>query len=222
MDAQVLETGDLVLHDGLGQTELGDAVGQHAAAGEERLEHGDVEALAREGAGAGDAGRAGAHHGDLLAVLGLADGRLAHLVGHVAEHALELADGHGLALTAEDALALALVLLRAHAAADTREQVVVLDGGKRAAPVLGADLLDELRDMHAHGAAVHAEGLLAVQAAVGLGDGVGLGEAVVDRTKIASTLGRQLLVGGGARRARGTVLLRGGSRIGGRGVLYFL
>ncbi len=72
----------------------------------------------------------------------LALGSLAHLVGHVAEHALELANCHGLALAAKDALALALVLLRAHAAADGGEQVVGLDGRERPRPVLFANLLD--------------------------------------------------------------------------------
>ena len=199
VDAQLLQALDLALDDGLGQTELGDAVGQHAAAGEERLEHGDVEALARELAGTGDAGGAGAHDGNLVAVGGLALGRLADLVGHVAEHALQLADGDGVALLAQDALALALVLLRAHTAADGRQQVVSLDGRKRAGPVLFADLLDELRNVHAYRAALHAQGLLAVQAAVGLSDGVGLGVARVDRAEIASALLGRLLV---RRRAR--------------------
>ncbi len=97
LDAQLLEAVDLALDDGLRQTELGDAVDQHAAAGEERLEHGDVEAVAGELAGAGDAGRAGADDGDLLAVGGLHLG-LAGKLGLVAQEALELADGDGLAL----------------------------------------------------------------------------------------------------------------------------
>ena len=117
----LLQALDLALDDILGQAELRDAIGEHAATGEERFEHGNVEALARKLAGAGDARGAGAHDGDLFAVGRLALGSLAHLVGHVAEHALELANCHGLALAAKDALALALVLLRAHAAADGGE-----------------------------------------------------------------------------------------------------
>ncbi len=201
LDAELLQAVDLALDDLLGQAELGDAVGQHAAAGEEGLEDGDVEALTGELAGAGDAGGAGAHDGDLLAVLGFAHGCAAHLVGHVAHHALELADGHGLALTAEDALALALVLLRAHAAADGGQQVVALDGLERAGPVLIADLCDEAGNVHADGAALHAQGLLAIEAAVGLCDGVFLGKTGVDRAEIARALGGGLLVGSGAGRA---------------------
>ena len=197
VDAQLLQTVNLALNDFLGQTELGDAVGKHATAGEERLEDGDVEALASKLAGAGDAGRAGANDGDLLAVLGLADGRATNLGGHVAHHALQLADGDSLALTAQDALALALVLLRAHAAADGRQQVVALDGLERAGPVLFADLADEAGDVDAYRAALHAQGLLAVEAAVGLGDGVLLGKARVDGAEIARALSGRLLVGGG-------------------------
>ena len=126
-----------------------------------------------------------------------------------AKHALELADCHGLALAAKDALALALVLLRAHAAADGGEQVIGLDGRERPRPVLFANLLDELRDMDAYRAAVHAERLLAVEATVCLGDGIGLGVARVDRAEIMSALLRGLLVRGGA----------GSSDIG--AVLYF-
>ena len=208
--AQLLQTVDLALNDLLGQTELGDAVGKHAAAGEERLEDGDVEALASKLAGAGDAGRAGANDGDLLAAFGLADGCAANLGGHVANHALQLADSDCLALTAQDALTLALVLLRAHATADGRQQVVALDGLERAAPVLFADLADEARDVDAYGAALHAQGLLAVEAAVGLGDGVFLGKARVDGAEIACALSGRLLVGGGT----------GGADVG--AILYFL
>ena len=59
---------DLVGDDGLGQTELGDAVDQHAAGGVQGLEDGDVIALLGQVAGAGEAGGAGAHHGHLDAV----------------------------------------------------------------------------------------------------------------------------------------------------------
>ena len=196
--AELLQAVDLALDDLLGQAELGDAVGQHAAASEEGLEHGDVEALTGELAGAGDAGGAGAHDGDLLTVLGLAHRSAADLIGHVAHHALELTDGHGLALAAEDALALTLVLLRAHAATDGGQQVVALDGLERPGPVLVADLGDEAGDVHADGAALHAQGLLAVEATVGLGDGVFLGEARVDRAEIARALSGRLLVRSGA------------------------
>ena len=82
-------------HDGLGQTELGDAVDQHAAGGVEGLENGDLIAHLGQVAGAGQAGGAGADHGDLVAV-GL--GLLRHGVQHVlavpvGHEALQTADG---------------------------------------------------------------------------------------------------------------------------------
>ena len=94
LDAHVLQAVNLAFDDRLGQTELGDAVDQHAAAGEEGLKDGNVKAVTGELAGAGDAGRAGADDSDLLAVLGGHLGRGGEL-GAVTQEALELADGHG-------------------------------------------------------------------------------------------------------------------------------
>ena len=199
LDAHVLQAVDLALDDRLGQTELGDAVDQHAAAGEECLEDGDVKAVAGELAGAGDAGRAGADDGDLLAVLGSHLGRGGEL-GAVAQEALELADGHGLGLLATDAPALALVLLRADAAADGGKHGVLADGIESAAEVLRADLLDKVGDVDVDGAALDTERLLAVEAALGLGQRHLLGEALVDGAEVAGALGSRLLVIGGAGR----------------------
>ena len=198
LDAQLLEAVDLALDNGLGQTELGDAVDEHAAAGEERLEDGDVKAVTRKLAGAGDAGGAGADDGDLLAVGGL-HLRLASKLRLVAQEALELADGHGLGLLAADAAALALVLLRAHATADCGEHRVLVDDVESGAKVLLANLLDELRDLDVDWAALDAEGLLAVHAALSLGQRHLLGEALVDGTEVVGTLLRRLLVVRGAR-----------------------
>jgi len=59
---------DLFLHDGLGQTELRNAVNKHAARRVERLEHGYFIALLCKVARAGQPGRAGAHNCDAVAV----------------------------------------------------------------------------------------------------------------------------------------------------------
>ncbi len=197
VDAQLLQALDLALDDSrAGGTP--DAIGEHAAAGEERFEHGNVEALARELASAGDARGARAHDGNLFAVGRLALGSLAHLVGHVAEHALELANCHGLALAAKG------LHLPSHwfSCGHTRPQTE----GSRLSALMVASApaqsssrsLDELRDMDAYRAAVHAERLLAVEAAVCLGDGIGLGVARVDRAEIMSALLCGLLIRGGA------------------------
>ena len=193
LDAQGLQAVDLALDDRLGQTELGNAVDQHAAAGEERLEHGDVEAVAGELAGAGDAGGAGADDGDLLAVGGLHLG-LARELGLVAQEALELADRDRLALLAADALALALRLLRADAAADGGQHRGLADDVEAGAEVLLVDLLDERGDVDVDGAALDAERLLAPQAARRLGDGHLLGVALVDGAEVAGALLGGLLV----------------------------
>ena len=147
----------------------------------------------------GKSGRAGTDDSDLDAVCLL---RLFRndpvLSGPVGNKTLKFTDGNSLALDAADALAFTLALLRAHTAADGGQQVVALDGLERAGPVLVADLGDEAGDVHADGAALHAQGLLAVEAAVGLGDGVFLGEARVDRAEIARALSGRLLVWSGA------------------------
>ena len=199
LDAHVLQAVNLALDDCLGQTELGDAVDQHAAAGKEGLKDGDVKAVAGELAGAGDAGRARADDGDLLAVLGGHLGRGGEL-GAVTQEALELADGHGLGLLTTDALALALVLLRADATADGGKHGVLADGIEGAAEVLRADLLDKAGDVDVDGAALNTERLLAVEAALGLGQRHLLGEALVDGAEVAGALGSRLLVIGGAGR----------------------
>ena len=117
----------------------------------------------------------------------------------VADEALQLADGHGLGLLAADALALALVLLRADAAADGRQHGLLANDVQGAAKVLLADLLNELGDVDVDRAALDAERLLAVHAALGLGQRHLLGEALVDGTEVAGALGGRLLVVSGAR-----------------------
>ena len=114
--------------------------------------------------------------------------------------ALELADGHGLGLLATDALALALVLLRADAAADGGKHGVLADGIESAAEVLLADLFDKAGDVDVDGAALNTERLLAVEAALSLGQRHLLGEALVDGAEVAGALGSRLLVIGGAGR----------------------
>ena len=110
-----LQLLDLVGHNGLGQTEFRNAVYQHATGSVQRLEDGNGVALLGQVAGAGQAGGAGAHHGDLVRRWKRAfSGHGVHVlpvpVGH---KPLQAADGHGFALDAPNALALALALLGA-------------------------------------------------------------------------------------------------------------
>ena len=87
---------------------------------------------------------------------------------HVADEALEPADGHRLQRLADRAHAFALVLLRAHAPAHRRQQVGVGDDVVGAVEVLLRDLLDEAGDVDAHRAAAHAGLVGALEAALGL------------------------------------------------------
>ena len=112
----------------LGQTELGDAVLQHASGLVQHLEDGDVVAPAGQVRGTGQTGRTAADHCDLDTVGGSlvceADSILTAPVRH---ETLELADGHRLALNSEDAGAFALGLLGADTAADCGQGTVLRD-----------------------------------------------------------------------------------------------
>ena len=173
LHAQGLQILDLSSHDLLGQTELGDAVDQHAAGLVEGLKNGYVIAHFAHVAGAGQAGRAGADHRHLVAVAGRNDGSRLVLFGHVVirHKALQATDGHALSPDAADAAGLALPLLGADAAADGGQRVGGGDDLIGGVKVALSDLGDEFGDTHAHRAAGAAHGFLAVQAALGLGNG---------------------------------------------------
>ena len=69
LDADRRDVGDVVVDHVVGQPVRGDAEAQHAAGLRRRLEDLDAVTLARELPGGGEAGRARADDGDLLAVL---------------------------------------------------------------------------------------------------------------------------------------------------------
>ena len=127
LDAEPPQVVDLGPDDGLGQTELGDAVDQHPAGLVQRLEHRHRVAFGDHVGGQGEAGRTGADHGDALAGrLGLAgDGHRVGLTLEVGREALEVADRHRLLLLAQHADLLALVVLGTDAAADRGQGVLL-------------------------------------------------------------------------------------------------
>ena len=188
MDALGLQLGDLVGHDGLGQTELGDTVHQHAAGSMQGLENGHVIALLGQVAGAGQTGRAGTDHGHLLAVGLRLGGHLVDVlpipVGH---EPLQTADGHRLALHAADALALALALLGAHTAGQGRQGIGGGDDLVGSLEVALGYLMNKLGDAHIDGAALDALGVFAVQAAACLFLGHLFGIAQCNFFEIAGT-----------------------------------
>ncbi|MNE42421.1 hypothetical protein D3C80_1365460 [compost metagenome] len=84
----------------------------------------------------------------------------------IRREALQPPDRDRLAFFAADAFALALVLLRADAAADRRQAVLGRDGPIRLLEFTGCHRMDELGDRDADGTAVHARLMLALQAAL--------------------------------------------------------
>jgi hypothetical protein len=94
---------------------------------------------------------------------------LALPVGH---EALEAADRDRLLPLAEDAVQLALVLDRADAAADRRQQVPPPDRLRGLVEAAQRDRADEVADRHVDGATLLAEQLLALQAPPRLDDGL--------------------------------------------------
>ncbi len=167
LHAQGLHGLDLAGHDPLlGQAELGDAVYEHAAHLVQRLEDLHLVAHLRQVARAGQAARAAAHDGDLAAVARRNGSRgTAVLQLPVAHEALQLADGHRLALDAQHARTFALALLGTYAAADARQRAVLGDDRGRTGHVAGHHLLDEVGNADVHRTGRGAAGIFAMQAA---------------------------------------------------------
>ena len=121
MNAHLGQVLNLHVNDGIGQTELGDTIFQHAANLVKRLEHIHVVALLHHVAGEAQSRRTRAHDGNLDAVGGsnLGQGDIATLALEVGGKALQIADGNSLTATLQvNTLALALLLLWANTAAN--------------------------------------------------------------------------------------------------------
>ena len=141
----------------------------------------------------------------------------------VAQEALQPADGDGLTLLGEHARRLALLLLRAHAPADGGQRVALLEHGDTAGQVALDDRADERLDVDVDRAALLADGVAALQAALGFREGHLGGVAVADLVEAHAPLGGRALRHGRARRLRGTASLggcRGLARRVGCGVVY--
>ncbi len=113
--------------------------------------------------------------------------------GPVGDVPLEVPDRNRGALLGADADLLALRFLRADPAGDAGERIVVEKGlGGRVNVALG-DEVDEARDVHPYRAALDAGGVLALDAALGLGRGEQLGEPEVHLLEVPGADVRQLL-----------------------------
>jgi len=136
-----------VLDDVLGQTELGDAVHQNTAGHMQGFVDGNLVAQLGQITRNGQTGGAGTDDRDLVAVGRGGGGFGMYVVAvPVGNKALQTTDADSLALDAADALAFALVLLRADTSADGGQRAGLgnhVVGGLKVA--LG-DMLDEAGD----------------------------------------------------------------------------
>jgi len=131
------------------------------------LVNGDLVAKLCQIACGGQAGRACADDGHLVAVPFGHDGGGVHILTvPVGNKALQAADAHRLVLDAAGALALALALLRAYTAADSGQGRGAVDHLISGFKVALGHMADELGDIDAHRAAGLAGFVLAVHAAL--------------------------------------------------------
>ena len=167
--AQLFQCGDFVLYDFLGQTELRNAVHQHAAGSMQRFVHGYIIAHFSQITGASQAARAAAYYGNLLALAFcrsfyiVIQAMLTRIVGN---KALQAADCYRLALDTQHALAFALVFLRADTSADSRQCTLLLKNFISLGKVFLCHLMDKLRNININRAAAYTTRFGAVQAAL--------------------------------------------------------
>ena len=182
LHAHLLEVVDFHVHDLVGQAELGDTIFQYAANLVQGFEDGDVVAILHHVACKAQSGRTRTHDGHLDVVLGGQFGQddvaaLALIIGY---ETLQVADGYGGFVHLQvDALAFALLLLRADASADGGQRRGVLQHAGRLEKLAALYVLDERGDVDADGAALHTRGVGTVQTTFGLGHGLFLGVACV-------------------------------------------
>jgi len=183
--AERLEVRDVLVDDLLRQAVLRDPVPEHAAERVQRLEDRHGIAELREVAGHREASRTRADNSDLLVAPHLGCRGLAAvpvLALPVRYEALQTADADRLLMGEQHAAQLTLMLDRADAAADSRQQVAAADRGGGAFEVSERNVAHEVADRDVDGAALLAHGVLAAEAAPRLGDGalhvVALGDLV--------------------------------------------
>ena len=191
--AGLTQSVDFRGHHALGQTEGGDAVNEHAARLVQGLKHVHPDARGGADARTGEGGGTGTDAGHLFAVQrqGAGIGARHLLAGRggdvgVGHKTFQPADGHGLTLGLEHALAFTLVFLRADPAADRRQAVGAFDDAVGGVHIVLGHLVDEVADGHFHRAARDAEGLFALQATRGLLQGHFPGVAQGHFLKIAA------------------------------------
>ena len=165
-NAESLDGLDLLLHDSLGQTELGNAVYEHAARKVQRLKNRDLIAQLGEVSRTGQAGGTRTDDRHLVAVRrGLFDHDILLRVVPIGDEALQAPDTDGIAVFASDAARLALGLLRTDSSADRRQRAGAGDDLVSLAEISLAHLPDKGGNIYMYGTARHAGLVLAVKAA---------------------------------------------------------
>ena len=156
LDTEGLQTVDFLLHDGLGKSELGDAVDQHAAGEVERFKNGDIVALLGKVTRAGETAGAGTDDSYLFAVL------LCCRCGFdtvfscpVCNETLQFTDGDGIPLETADTFSFTLALLWADTSADCRKCGRLTDNVICLLKVSFLYLCDKCRDIDRYRTALH-------------------------------------------------------------------
>ena len=174
--AEGTQTVDLFIDDGVRQTELGNTVLEHTANLVQCLEDMYLVAVLGGIAGKCQTRRTTTYDCNLLS---LSSFRLRSFffersglsIGIVRAETLQIADGYCRVPHLEvDTVRLALFLLRAHTAADSRERRTLFDHSRCAKHVAALQFLDETGDVDVHRTALYATRVLAVEAAVALRD----------------------------------------------------
>ena len=167
------ERVDLLLHNRLGQAELGDAINKHAARLMERFEHHNLMAFAPHIRRHRDTRRSAANHRHALACRRLDSRDLLRTLFtlQVSNIALDASNGdrqlHILQRLAEGTRLLTLRLLRTDTSADRRQQTAFTDDRDRLIKASFGCGFQEIRDANAHGATLDARRCLTLQATHG-------------------------------------------------------
>ena len=154
------------------QTEIGDAIAQHAADLLHALEHGNAVALLRELDRDHDARRTRADHGDIVPVVRFAREDELVEVG-VRDVVFDARNLDGCAAPPLNAVALALRVVVADERAEDTHRIVVVEHRARLVDLAVEEKADHLRHIRLHGAALYAtERLFALEATACLVDDV--------------------------------------------------
>ena len=174
----------LISYDLFRQTIFGDTVHKHAAGLVLSLKDGDAESLTGKVAGNGQSGGTGTNHSHTAARLlrKFLAGEV-HLSVEVGKETLQTADLYRLAFLSEHAITLTLFLVRAYAAADGGQIADFVYHVHGFTEVALRQLMDEVGNIVAYGTALAALRHLAVQTALGLGDGFKRRERLMDYLK---------------------------------------